>query len=80
LLKEYFEMGDYELRAETIPPDSEGRIRIVTRDNRSVGEISMMGGKARAELTWQAKYFMYLYYPKDTQLRFFELQKVAMTE
>ncbi len=80
LLKEYFEMGDYELRAETIPPDSEGRIRIVTRDNRSVGEISMMGGKARAELTWQAKYFMYLYYPKDTQLRFFELQKMAMTE
>lgn len=80
LLKEYFQKGDYELRADTIPSEASGRIRIVTRGNRPVGEISMQAGLSGAKLEWDDKYFMYLYYPKETQIRWFELERVGPGE
>jgi len=75
LLKEYFEPGRYEIRAETLPAATEGRLELVTRDGRRVGELPLGEEGAWADLRWQAKYFIYVFLPKDARLRWLEFSR-----
>ena len=77
LLKEYFAPGRYEIRAEIQPPATEGRLELVTRDGRRVGELGLGGESALADLPWKAKYFIYVFLPKDARLRWLEFSRQA---
>jgi len=76
LLKEYLAMGQFEIRLETEPPTVDGRVHIVTRDGRGAGDFEIKQSTGMAELPWQAKYFIYIYLPKDTVINAFELQRL----
>lgn len=76
LLKEYFEPGRYEIRVQTEPVGSEGRVRVVSRTNQQAGEVSVGLEPASVEMKGQAKYFFYVYFPKDTLLRSLEIARL----
>ena len=77
LLKEYLASGSYEMRVETEPPATEGSVRIVTRENQAVGEFPLTDKATRVQLAWNAKYFLYLYFPNQTRLRWLEIQQAG---
>ncbi len=73
LLKSYMAAGVYDLRLETEPAAVSGRLRVVTRDNRSLPETAVIDGAGKVELPWAAKYFFYTYLPEGCEIRSFEL-------
>ncbi len=76
LLKGYVAAGRYNLSVTTEPPAATGRVDIVTRDGKQAGGFVVEQGNGEAELPWQAKYFFYIFLPKDTEILAFELVPV----
>lgn len=77
LLKQYMAPGDYEIHLTTEPPSVDGRVRIVTRDGREAGDFPVADSRGTADLAWQAKYFFYIYLPKDTVISGVTLENAA---
>ena len=73
LLKEYLAAGQYRIAVETEPPTVDGRVAIVTRDGRDAGEAAIVQSTGLAQLSFDAKYFLYIYLPKDTIINAFEM-------
>ena len=46
----------------------------MTRDGRDAGDFEIERSAGTAELPWQAKYFFYIYLPKDTVINAFDLR------
>jgi hypothetical protein len=75
LLKGYLAPGRYQMTLESVPPDVQGRVHVVTRDGRDAGTFEVEQGRGVAELPWRAKYFFYIYLPQDTVIDAFELRQ-----
>ena len=73
LLKLYFDAGSYQISVDVEPSDVEGRVRIVTRDGREVGQLELFGRAGSVNLPWRAKYFLYVYLPQGTEIAAVEM-------
>jgi 4-amino-4-deoxy-L-arabinose transferase-like glycosyltransferase len=75
LLKEYMAPGSFDVRIETEPVAPDGRVEVVTRDGRDSHQIDIEQGRGVLDLAHEAKYFFYIYLPKDTEITAFELTR-----
>jgi hypothetical protein len=68
LLKQYFDAGSFRISLDTEPAEIGGRVRVVTRDGREVGEFDIRRGVGVLNLPWKAKYFLYVFLPEGTEI------------
>jgi len=76
LLKQYFDSGSYEVSLDTEPSRVDGRVKMVTRDGQMAGDFEILQGAGQVNLPWRAKYFLYLYLPKGTEITAVRVQRL----